>query len=52
MASHPNTHWEAPSFQLNSSNQSEDWYVFYTQSVDYLEALNINTEETDECHTG
>ena len=52
MASHPNTRWEAPSFHFNSPNQSEDWQVFYTQAINYLKALNINTEEADECHTG
>ena len=45
IASHPNNHWEAPKFNLNSSHQSEDWKVFYTRALDYLEALDINTDE-------
>ena len=52
MASHPNTFWKAPSFHFNSPNLSEDWQVFYTWAIDYLKALNINTEMADESHTG
>ena len=46
------SHWEAPKFNFNSSQQSEDWRVFYTRATDYLKALNINTREADDCKTG
>ena len=52
MASGPDTHWEASSFHFNSPKQSEDWQVFYTWAIDYLKALNINTEEADGDCTG
>ena len=52
MASHTVTHWEAPKFNFNSPHQLEDWKVFYTRALDYLEALDINTDEADDCHTG
>ena len=50
MASHPNNCWEAPKF--NSPHQLEDWKVFYTRALDYLEALDMNTDEADDWHTG
>ena len=52
MTYHPNNHWEAPKFNFNSPHQLEDWKVFYTRVLDYLEALNINTDEADNWHTG
>ena len=52
MASHPNNHWEAPMFNFNSPHQSEDWKVFYIRVPDYLQALDINTYEPDDWHTG
>ena len=51
MVSCPNTSWEGTTFCFNSSNQSGDWHVFYTRAIDYLEALDTNTEDADECHT-
>ena len=46
MASHSNTTcWEAPKFTFSSPQQSEEWRVFYIWPTDFLEALNINTEE-------
>ena len=47
MASCPSNCWEVPKFNFNSPYQSEDWKVFYTRDLDYLEALNINTDEAD-----
>ena len=44
--------WEAPTFHFNSANQSEDWTVFYTRALDYLNTLDIELEEADESHKG
>ena len=52
MASHPNNHWEAPKSNFNSPHQSEDWKFVFTMLLDYLEALNINTDEADNQCTG
>ena len=52
MASHPNSHWEAPKFNFNSHHQSENYKVFYTRAIDNLEALNIDAKEADDHHTG
>ena len=52
MASHPVNHWEAPRFNFNSPYQLEGWKVFYTRVLDYLEALDINTDEADHQHPG
>ena len=52
MASHPTSFWEAPKFNYNSPQQSEDWEVIYTRAIDYLNALDINAEEADGCKTG
>ena len=43
-------HWEAPTFHFNSPNQSEDWSVFYTRDLDYLDALDIELETADQSH--
>ena len=51
MASHPTSHWVAPKFNFNSPQQSEDWKVFYTRAIDYLEALDIDTEEAGDQKT-
>ena len=45
-------HWEALAFHFNSANQSEDWSIFYTRVLDYLDALNIELDEADETHKG
>ena len=45
-------HWEAPTFHFNSPNQSEDWSVFYTRALDYLDALDIELETADQSHKG
>ena len=44
--------WEAPTFHFNTANQSEDWSVFYTRALDYLDALDIELDEADESHKG
>ena len=46
--SHSHNHWEAPTFHFNSANQSEDWRVFYTRALDYLDALDIELHEADD----
>ena len=53
MASHNNTipHWEAPRFCFVFPHQSEAWKVFYIRALDYLKALNIDTDEADESRT-
>ena len=48
MASHPNNHWDVPTFHFNSPNQSVDWKAFYTRALDYLDALDIKTDEADD----
>ena len=52
MASHPNNWWDACTFHFNSPNQSEDWKAFYTRALDYLDALDRETNEADNCHKG
>ena len=52
MAAHPNNCWEAPKFNFNYPHHLEDWKVFNTRVLDYLETLNINTDEADDQHTG
>ena len=44
--------WEAPTFHFNSTNQSEDWSIFYTRALDYLDTLDIELDEADETHKG
>ena len=44
--------WEAPTFHFNSPNQSEDWSIFYTSAIDYLDTLDIEPEVTDDSHEG
>ena len=48
----PNNHWEAPAFHFNSSNQSVDWWAFYTRALDYLYTLDIETEKADDHSKG
>ena len=48
----PHNCWEAPTFHFNSSNLSEDWGVFYTRALDYLDALDIELDEADDNHKG
>ena len=50
--SHPNTHWDAPTFHFNSPNQSEDLRIFYMRAINYLDALYIETDQVDNCHKG
>ena len=52
MASHPTNHWETPTIHFNSPNQSADWKAFYIRALDYLDALDIETDEADDCHKG
>ena len=52
MASRSTTpHLEASMFSFQSSQLSEDWKTFYTRALDYLEALNIDTDEPDDNKT-
>ena len=49
-SSHPNNCWEAPTFHFNFPNQAADWRAFYTRALNYLDALDIETEQSDNCH--
>ena len=50
MASRSSAHrWEAPKFSFNSPNQAAEWQSFYTQALDFLEALDIDPEKADNC---
>ena len=51
-SSHPHSCWEAPTFHFNSVNQSEDWRVFYTRALDYLDALDIKPDCADDTWKG
>ena len=42
----------SPTFHFNTANQSEDWSVFYTRALDYLDTLDIELDEADESHKG
>ena len=35
-------------FHFNSPNQSDDWRAFYTRALDYLDALDIETDQADD----
>ena len=48
----PNTHWDVPTFHFNSPDQSEDWRTFYIRALDYLYALDIETDQADDHHKG
>ena len=48
VSSYPHNCWEAPTFHFNSANQSEDWRVFYTRALDYLDTLDIDLDEADD----
>ena len=48
VSSHSHSCWEAPTFHFNSVNQSEDWRVFYTRALDYLDTLNIEPDHADD----
>ena len=52
MASHPTNHWDAPTFHFNSPNKCADWKAFYTRALDYLDALDIETNEANNCCKG
>ena len=52
MACQPTNCLDAPTFQFNSPNQSEDWKAFYTRALDYLDALDIETDEADDFSKG
>ena len=41
-----------PSFIFNSANQSEDWGIFYTRALDYIDALDIKLDEVDDSCKG
>ena len=44
--------WEAPTFHFNSPNQSEDWSVFDTRALDYVDAFDIEPEVADQACKG
>ena len=53
MASRPTTpHWEAPKFLFSAPNQAEEWKVFYTRALDFLEAQDIDPDVEDQNKCG
>ena len=40
--------WEAPKFSFNASDQADAWKSFYTQALDFLEALDIHPDVEDQ----
>ena len=52
MTSYPTNYWETPTFHFNSPKQSADWKAFYTRALDYLDALDNETDEADVSHKG
>ena len=45
-------HWEAPKFSFNTPNQVDAWKSFYTQALDFLEALDIDPNVEDQGKKG
>ena len=45
-------HWEAPKFLFNTPNQADAWKSFYTQALDFLEALDIDPDVEDQGKKG
>ena len=45
-------YWKVPRFSFNSQNQPEEWTLFYTRALDFLEALDINPDEEDQGKRG
>ena len=52
MASHPNTQWDATYLPFQLPNQYVDWKAFYNRALDYLDALDIETDGADNCCKG
>ena len=49
MASRPTApHWEASKFSFSAPNQAEEWKVYYTRALDFLEALDIDPDVEDQ----
>ena len=42
------TQWEAPQFSFNTPDQMQEWKIFYTRVLDFLEILDIDPEKQDE----
>ena len=45
-------HWEAPKFSFNAPNQADAWKSFYTQGLDFLQALDIDPDVEDQGKRG
>ena len=45
-------HWEAPKFSFNSPHQVDAWKSFYTRTLDFLEALDIDPNVEDQGKRG
>ena len=45
-------HWEAPKFLFSDPNQAEEWKLFYTRVLDFLEALDIDPDVKDQNKCG
>ena len=44
--------WEAPKFSFNTPNEVDAWKSFYTQALDFLEALDIDPNVEDQGKRG
>ena len=42
----------SPRFSFSADNQAEEWKLFYTRALDFLEALDINPDEEDQAKGG
>ena len=43
---------EAPQFTFNAEDQAAEWQRFYIKAIDYLEALDIDTDQEDDIQRG
>ena len=42
------TCWETPKSSFNTPDQIQEWKIFYTRVLDFLETLDIDPERQDE----
>ena len=52
MAHSSTPRWEAPQFSFNTDNQPAVWREFYIRALDYLETLDIDSEEANQTKKG
>ena len=44
--------WEAPLFSFDVPNQAEEWKIYYTRAIDFLDTLDIDPDSEDETKHG